>query len=93
MHQPPIKGIRSWSCQLSARRLFIRLRNGRQRYSKIYRQQPRLRDALQVLLPRLFRIIIQRRYGDFRVLRIRMMHGLGIMPQRLLREPFRVTTL
>jgi hypothetical protein len=33
--------------------------------------------------------IRQRRHGDLRVFRIRPMHRLGVVPQRLLREPLR----
>jgi hypothetical protein len=41
---------------------------------------------LRIFLPVLFPIR-QRRHGDFRVFRIRPMHRLGVVPQRLLREP------
>ena len=43
---------------------------------------------LPLLLP-----IIQRRHRDLRVLRVGMMHRLGIVPQRLLREPLRIPAL
>jgi hypothetical protein len=41
-------------------------------------------DSPAILFP-----IRQRRHGDFRVFRVGMMHRLGVVPQRLLREPFR----
>ena len=42
--------------------------------------------SLRILFP-----ISQRRHGDFRVFRISPMHRLGVVAQRLLREPLRET--
>jgi hypothetical protein len=70
----------------------IRLRDGSQWRPEIHRQQLWLHAALRIFLPILFPII-QRRHGNFRVFGIRPMHRLGIVPQRLLREPLRVTVL
>ena len=60
-------------------------------WPEIQRQQFGLRATLRIFLP-IFFPIRQRGHGDFRVFRIRPMHRLGIVPQRLLREPFGETT-
>ena len=70
----------------------IRLCNRNRRRLEIHRHQLWLHTALRIFLPILFPII-QRRHGDFGVFRVRMMHRLGIVPQRLLREPLRVAAL
>ncbi len=51
------------------------------------------RSALCALNRPLLLPIIERRHGDFGVFRVGMMHRLGIVPQRLLREPLRVAAL
>ena len=68
----------------------IRLRDGSQRRPKTHWQQFGLHAALRIFLPILFPIS-QRRHGDFRVFRISPMHRLGVVAQRLLREPLRET--
>jgi hypothetical protein len=49
-----------------------------------------LLSAFRFFRPLLFPVI-QRRHGDFGVFRAGMMHRLGIVPQRLLCEPFRIS--
>ena len=71
--------------------LSIRLCGWHHRQPKIHRQQFGLHAALRILLPILFPTR-QRRHGDFRVFRIRPMHRLGIVAQRLLCEPLRKAT-
>jgi hypothetical protein len=70
--------------------MLIRLRDVSQRRLEIHQQQFGLHAALRIFLPILFPIR-QRRHGNFRVFRIRPMHRLGVVSQRLLREPFRET--
>jgi len=77
---------RRYQAQIPLSRLYA----GSQRRSEVPRQQLRLRAPLRIFPPILLPII-QRWHGDFRVLRMGPMHGLGIMPQRLLRKPFRKT--
>ena len=64
------------------------MRDGSQRRPKTHWQQFVLHAALRIFLPILFPIR-QGRHGDFRVFRIRPMHCLGVVAQRLLREPLR----
>lgn len=70
--------------------VLIRLRAGSRRRPKTHRQQLELHAALRIFLPILFPTI-PRWHGDFRVFRMSPMHRLGIVPQRLLCEPFRET--